>query len=108
MSSFRDLILNDNFDFKSEYEKLSEEFASLHMSYKMQIQHDCFLNEELKHQKKVIDRLSRKIQKLNKKLNDIHLSITEVCVNCPMREKCLENECRAFQIEQIIVGDPNV
>lgn len=61
-----------------------------------------------KHQKKVIDRLSRKIQKLNKKLNDIHLSIHEVCINCPMREKCLENECRAFQIEQIIVGDLHV
>lgn len=37
----------------------------------------------------------------------IMLEISKQCEICPLREKCIENECVLFRIEKIVEGVKN-
>lgn len=38
-------------------------------------------------------------------IDEILTEITDYCENCPYHEKCVEEECILFRIEQIVEGN---
>ena len=41
--------------------------------------------------------------KLKDRLNQIHKEVCLICEGCPLKEKCVEEDCRVFLIEQLTI-----